>query len=108
MNYQAYETIEKHLCKEVDMIADNINRTNNISIQDIEKLDKIYHTLKSMATFKAMKEAEDYSEENQNEGISGRRSMGHMPGKSYADGYNRGYSDASGHYPMPYYEPRRW
>ena len=99
-----------------------------MSIQDLEKIDKLYHALKSKATYEAMKEAEEYEEG----GFSGRR--GRSPstgryvsrdsGRSYADGYSQGYSEAmdqmsrdssmgnSGHYPMGYpptnYVPRRW
>ena len=117
--WEASEIIEKQLCKEMMQIAEQIQKNQSMSIQDLEKLDKIYHTLKSKETYEAMVEAGDYMEErgmsgdNQN-GMSGRRGraangrfVSRMSGNSYDEGYRRGYSEAMNH--MPYYdEPRRW
>lgn len=119
----SYEVIMKQICREIDQISDQIQKTNNMSIQDLEKIDKLFHTKKSMLTARAMEETEDYGEEGGVSGTrmtySGRRGRGadgryvsRDAGESYADGYDRGYSEAmnrgaSGHYPMPYY-PGRW
>lgn len=107
-----HEIIEQRLCREIDLIESKYaNGTGEMSIQDIEKLDKVYHTLKSMATYNAMKEAEEYGEG----GMSGARGRGpdgryvsRDAGESYSEGYDRGYSEAmnrmnsgngySGHY----------
>lgn len=85
---------------------------------DIKKYDCIMHGLKSQLTAEAMMAAEEYEMED---GMSSRRGRG-ADGRfvsrdaNYADGYNHGYSEAmsrmngntSGHYPMMYYEPRRY
>jgi hypothetical protein len=108
-----HELLEQKLCKEIELIESKyMNNAGEMSVQDVEKLDKIYHTLKSMATYNAMKEAEGYDE-----GMSGRRGRGadgryvsRDSGASYNEGYERGYSEAmnhSGHYPMMHY-PTRW
>lgn len=123
--HEISEIIEKQLCKEVDQIAESIHKSQTISLQELEKLDKIYHTLKSKATYEAMIEASDYAET----GMSGRRGRdvngryisrdSGSYNEGYENGYDRGYSEAmnhlkegnSGHhYPvMPYYnEARRW
>ena len=116
--WEASEIIEKQLCKEICQVAEQIQKNQTMSIQDLEKLDKLYHTMKSKATFEAMDEANEYMNErgmsgNQNE-MSGRRGraangryVSRMSGNSYEDGYERGYSEAMNR--MPYYnEPRRW
>ena len=116
--WEASEIIEKQLCKEAMQIAEQIQKNQTMSIQDLEKLDKLYHTMKSKATYEAMEEANEYANErgmsgnqNGNSGYRGRAANGRyvsrMSGNSYSDGYERGYSEAMNH--MPYYdEPRRW
>lgn len=130
--YEAMELIDKHLCKEIVQIAENLQKNQSMSIQDLEKLDKLYHTYKSKLTVDAMLEAEEYAESGMsgnyqngsNSGRRGRAANGQYISRdtgldqSYADGYNQGYSEAmsrsqggnSGHYPMmpSYYGPRRW
>lgn len=123
----SYEIIMKQLCKETDQIAEQIQKNGSMSVQDLEKIDKLFHAKKSMLTAKAMEEAEEY--ENSEGGMSGtrmtysgRRGRGadgryvsREASESFSDGYDRGYSEAmnrmgggntSGHYP-PYY-PVRW
>ena len=114
MEMKNHNILEQKLCKEIELIENKYqNNAGEMAIQDVEKLDKLYHTLKSMATYNAMKEAEEYGEG----GMSGRRGRGsdgryvsRDSGESYSDGYERGYSEAmnhSGHrYPMGYYPPR--
>lgn len=114
MEMKKHDILEQKLCKEIELIENKYMANNGeMAIQDVEKLDKLYHTLKSMATYKAMKEAEEYEEG----GMSGRRGRGadgryvsRDSGEEWNDGYDRGYSEAmsrmggnSGHYyPMHY------
>lgn len=116
MEGKNHELLEQKLCKEIELIENKYaNNNGEMSVQDVEKLDKIYHTLKSMATYHAMKEAEEYEEG----GFSGRRGRG-ADGRyvsrdaknGYSEGYEHGYSEAmnrmggnSGHYPI---YPPRW
>lgn len=129
MEDKNHELLERKLCKEIEIIESKyMNGAAEMTVQDIEKLDKIYHTLKSMATYNAMKEAEEYEQEGVSGArmtYSGRRGRGadgryvsRDTGESYADGYSRGYSEAmnqmqgggnggsSGHYPPMNYYPR--
>lgn len=136
--YEAFEIVKKQLCREVIQIAEQIQKTNSMSVQDLDKLDKLFHVKKDMLTTKAMEEAEEYSMSemsgngsyaNQNgggnSGYRGRAANGRFVSResreSYTEGYNRGYSEAmndmgqsqanngnSGHYPMMPYGPRRW
>ena len=98
-----HEIIEQELCKEIDRIENGIKSGQSMSFDDLKKLDLMFHTLKDISTYKAMKESEEYK------GMSGMRGN---EGRSYEDGYSQGYSQAmeqmkSSH--MPYYpEPRRW
>lgn len=123
--HEAYEIIMKQLCTETVQIAEQIKKNGSMSVQDLEKIDKIYHAKKSMLTAEAMEEANDYEGGMSGTRMtySGRRGRGsdgryvsRDAGENYAEGYDRGYSEAmsrmqnsnnSGHYPMPYY-PTRW
>ena len=122
--HDIHEIIFKHVCKEISLIADQIEKNGTMSDKDLERLDKLYHTKKDMLTAKAMEDSEQY------EGASGMRGRSPMTGRyvsrdqgSYTDGYSQGYSQAmnemmnngnnggnSGHYPMPNYPypERRW
>lgn len=123
--HEIHETVMKQVCREISMIAEQIQKTNTMSEKDVERLDKLYHIKKDMLTTQAMQDAEGYSE-----GMSGMRGRSPMTGRyvsrdsgSYEDGYSKGYSEAmnqmsqnqgggnSGHWPMPnpyYPEQRRW
>lgn len=125
MDMKCHEVLEQKMCKELEMIQSKYasNPAQEMSVQDLEKVDKLYHALKSMATYTAMKEAEEYEEGGMSGTrmtYSGRRGRGadgryvsRDAGESYAEGYDRGYSEAmsrtqggnSGHYP-PMYQPR--
>ena len=86
-------TYSDNLASYTDVI-DEALKQENMSLDDIKKLDLLYHALKSKATYDAMKEAEEYGyDRNQ---MSGRM-MPRMSGHYYDD---RGYSDGySGSYP---------
>lgn len=118
MEGKKHEILEQKLCKEIEIIENKYQAGNaEMSIQDVEKLDKLYHTLKSMATYHAMKEAEEYEEgglSGTRMTYSGRRGRGadgryvsRDAGESYTEGYERGYSEAMSRAQMPYH-PGRW
>lgn len=113
-----FEALEKAMCRELEAIEQKLQGGTEMSIQDLDKADKLAHAMKSLATYKAMKEAQEYSEYG-NSGANARGMNGRVvkrTGNSYADGYSEGYSEAmnqmngnSGHYPMYYPDsPRRW
>ena len=94
---EKFDAIESAMCKELDAIGRKLDGGNEMSASDLEKIDMLAHALKSLATFKAMKEAEEYEG-----GYSGRPMRG--GNRSYSDGYSQGFYDAQGgHYP---YMPR--
>lgn len=123
MEAKNHEILEQKMCKEIELIENKyMNSNGEMAIQDLEKLDKLFHTLKSMATYYAMKEAEEYTEGGMS-GYRGRAANGRYvsrdSGESYSEGYDRGYSEAmnrmsgrnggdgySGHYYMPPMHPR--
>ena len=118
---EACEIIEKQLWKEIILVAESMQKANAMSNQDMDRLDKLYHTLKDKGTVEAMYEAKEYEDggmsgTNQNgNGMSGYRGRA-MNGRfvsrdsSYSDGYRQGYSEAMNQMQGPYYngEPRRW
>lgn len=85
---EKFEALEKALCKELELIEHKVQGAE-MSTADLDKIDKIVHAMKSLATYTAMKEAEEYDG-----GMSGRRGRSMYGGNSYADGYARGYSEA--------------
>ena len=91
-----FENLEKCMQKELEVFEQKMKSGTEMSTADLEKIDKLAHALKSLATYTAMKEAEEgYSED----GMSGRRGRGmngryvSRDGGSYADGYSQGYSE---------------
>ena len=103
-----YEGLEKAMCEELEALERKMHGGGDMTIQDLEKVDKLTHALKCLATYEAMKEAEEY----EMDGMSGRRGraangryVSRSPG-NYEDGYSRGYSEAMSR--MPHYPDRNW
>lgn len=121
MDTSCHKFFEEKMLHELELLKTKYmqNPSQELSMQDIEKLDKIYHELKSQATYCAMKEAENYEDGTRNNQNGNSEYRSHESGDRYTEGYSRGYSEAmnqmngnggnSGHYPMtPYNMPRRW
>lgn len=96
-----FEALEKAMCKELEAIEQKIKGGTEMSETDLKRIDMLAHAMKSLATYKAMKEAEEY--EYPEDGMSGRRGramngryVSRDPGPMMYDG---GYS---GYYPHPY------
>lgn len=119
-----YENLEQAMCRELEMLDKKYgSEQGEMSTQDVEKADILYHALKSAATYHAMKDAEDWEEDDM-EGSGERSSRGGRSyyGRSGADrSYRRGRDNMgrytsrdmmqdgySGHYPewMPPMYPR--
>lgn len=104
-----YENIEEAMCKELEKLDKKYGGDQaEMSMQDAEKADMLYHALKSAATYHAMKDAEGWSGEADGSGRSyrddrsyarGRDSMGRYTSREMA------YDDRSGHYPPMYPYP---
>ena len=87
-----YERLKKILCTEIDDTIDSIMREGKMSINDLEIIDKLTHSLKSVITTMAMEDS-GYSYNDGYSGARGRSSMGR-----YGDGGNSGrYYDNSGY-----------
>lgn len=92
-----FESLEKTMCKELEAIEQKIKGGAEMSETDLKRVDMLAHAMKSLATYKAMKEAEEYEYDD---GMSGRRGRG-MNGRYMS----RDYGPRSYDYP-PY--PPRW
>ena len=98
-----YDNLEEAMCKELEQLDKKYAQdVGEMSIQDAEKADLLYHALKNAATYHAMKDADGW-EEKEASGRSyrrGRDSRGRYTSRDM-DGY-------SGHYPewMPPMYPR--
>lgn len=116
--HEAWEIIKKQLCKEAVTLADKISKTQSMSDQDLERIDKIAHAKKSMLTSMAMEEAKDYgNSEYRGRGADGRYVSRESGNNSYTEGYSDGYSQAmnqmrnmdnSEHWMPPYNPIRRY
>ena len=113
-----YKNLEKAMCKELEKLDKKYTADAEMTEQDAERADKLYHALKSAATYHAMKDAEEWDEQEGEEGYSGNdRSYrrGRMGGGSYRRGrdmrtgryISRGMDEYgySGGYPMEYIDP---
>lgn len=108
-----YENLEKAMCRELEMLDKKYGgEAKEMNPQDVERADILYHALKSAETYHAMKDADDWDEEESGtrmrDGRSyarrGRDAMGRYTSRDMG-GY---YGGESGHYPewMPPMYPR--
>ena len=100
-----YENLEDCMLKELDKLNKKLGTESaEMNIQELDKIDKIYHALKSAETYYAMKGSGEMSMN----GMSGRayNSYGYEAPMSYGRGRDSmgrftSHSDGfSGHYPM--------
>lgn len=103
-----YENLEETMCNELEKLDKKYGGEHGeMSVQDAEKIDLLYHALKSAATYHAMKDSEGWEEKDAS-GRSyrrGRDSMGRYVSREMGPGYSGEYG-YSGHYPEwmpPYY-----
>ena len=54
---ERYENLEKAMCKELEKLDKKYTADVEMTEQDAERADKLYHALKSAATYPAMKDA---------------------------------------------------
>ena len=97
-----YENLERAMCKELDKLDKKYqNDVPEMSVQDVEKIDVLYHALKSAETYYAMKDAEEWEDDDSRSG----RGYGRGGDRSYRRGrdsmgrYTSRDMDYSGHYP---------
>lgn len=62
-----YEHLEKAMCKELEKLDKKYTADVEMTEQDAERADKLYHALKSAATYHAMKDAEEMEKEEMGE-----------------------------------------
>jgi hypothetical protein len=95
-----YENLEEAMCRELEKLDKKYaSEGGEMSVQDAEKADKLYHALKCAATWHAMKDAEGWEEKDAS-GRSyrrGRDAMGRYVSRDM-DGW-------SGHYPPEWVRP---
>lgn len=117
MEGKKFEILEKKMCKELQTLEEKYMSGADLAEVDVKRIDMLAHALKSLATYRAMHEAEEFGEEEALSGARGRSSvtgryMSRDGGNSFSEGYSRGYSEAmsqmqnggtSGHYPV-----RQW
>ena len=100
-----YENLEEALMKELDKVNKKMgSESAEMSVQDLDKIDKIYHALKSAETYYAMKEHGEAGGQSYNS--YGYHGSYDAPPVSYARGrdsmgrYTSRDDGFSGRYPM--------
>lgn len=95
-----YKNLEEAMCRELEMLDKKYGSDGQeMSAQDVEKADVLYHALKSAATYHAMKDAEEW-EEDEMSSRSGR-GMSYRRGRDGMGRYtSRDMGGYSGRYPM--------
>ena len=113
--YRKYELLESKICKELDLLEEKYRTGAEMSEGDLRRLDLLAHSIKSLATYSAMKEAE----ENRSYPVRQQRQVNNNYDSSYNDNMypqremtNR-FVSRENHPPasglMSYYpEERRW
>ena len=100
-----YEHLAEAMCNELEKLDKKYaSDVPEMSVQDAEKVDLLYHALKSAATYYAMKEAEEWDDDEK----SGRGGRSYRRGRDSMGRYTSRDMDYSGHYPewMPPMYPR--
>ena len=78
-----YIHLRQKMCKELESLEEKYRNGAEMSEGDLRRIEMLTHAMKSLATYVAMKEAEDYrTEQNYNE----QRSY-----NSYNNGYGNSY-----------------
>lgn len=113
-----YNHLENKMSKELSALEEKYRTGAEMSEGDLRRIDLLAHSLKSLATYCAMKEAEEYNNSYNGNMNGGNSYMNNSyMNNSYArgrDGMGRFTSrdmgpDMSGHYPYQMYpEERRW
>lgn len=103
-----YEKLKNILCTEIDETIESIMREGKMSISDLEVIDKLTHSLKSVITTMAMEEG-GYSYNNSGargrSGGMGRYAYeGGNSGRYYEGGNSGRYYDDGGYSGRRYYE----
>ena len=111
---ERYENLQKALCKELERLDKKYGSdVGEMSPNDLETADKIYHALKSAATYHAMKDAEDeernYSGYGDGQPMNGRSYRNNASYARYRNPRTGRYMSRedgySGGYPMEYIDP---
>jgi len=101
-----YENLEEAMCKELERLDKKYGADQEeMSVQDVEKADILYHALKSAATYHAMKDAEGWEDKDAS-GRSYRRGRDAMGRYTSRDGGYQGYGYSGGPEWMPPYYGR--
>ena len=102
-----HDILEKKMCKELELLESKYTDGTEMTVEDLKKIDMLAHALKSLATYNAMKEAEEY----EMDGYSGRRGRSPSTGRYVSRDMGRSYDDGySGRYMYPPMWPpeRNW
>lgn len=72
MEGKRHEILEQKMCKELDAIEEKYRGGADMTTQDLDKIDKLAHSLVSLMKYNMLKETEEYSEDGRMQNMSGR------------------------------------
>ena len=97
-----FDNITEAICKELEMLDEKYSKGTQLTDKDLQDIDKMAHTLKSLAGYEAMKGNSEYGGSYDSyEGGSYARGRSRTTGRyiSRESGYSRdGYSRDGGSY----------
>lgn len=101
-----FNNLEEAMCRELEMLDNKYeNESMEMSTQDVEKADVLFHALKSAATYYAMKDSEEW-EDDEMSSRTGRNGRSYRRGRDSMGRYtSRDMGGYSGMY-QPIMYPR--
>ena len=107
-----YRNLESKLCRELEALEEKYRSGAEMSEGDLRRIDLLVHSIKSIATYKAMKEAEEAQAYSNSSYANNNSYMNNSYAQNRGGQYvNRDMNqEMSGHYPayQPMYDNRRW
>ena len=109
-----FMNLEYKLCKELEQLEEKYRNGSDMSEGDLRRIDLLVHSMKSLATYTAMKEAEDAHQMSQMSGYNNSYSDGNSynnasyRGRESMERYTSNDMRPEGYSPYMYPQERRW
>lgn len=106
-----YDDLDKALCRELEKLNKKYGEGGEMSQQDLDRADTLYHAMKSAETYYAMVDADGGEDESgENRSYRGGRGYSYAPYRSPRTGRYISRDDgwSGGRYPMMEYIDPYW
>ena len=101
-----YEHLDKAMCRELEKLDKKYAADVEMTPQDLDRADSLYHAMKSAETYYAMVDAEGDEDDGDGRSYRGGRGYSYARTRSPRTGRYLSREDGwSGRYPMEYIDP---